>query len=167
MQTSQLILYALIPLIAWRLYARIRRMVGRQRSRPWRHWVAAVLWPLLAVMLAVGALAHPTAEGALAVGLAAGIGLGIWGILLTRFERTAEGWFYTPSAHIGIAVSILFVARIAWRLVELQSQGMARADPDFARSPLTLLVFGVLAAYYATYAAGLLRWRQANASPRR
>jgi hypothetical protein len=159
MQTPQLVFYALIPLIAWRLYSRIRRMVGRQRSRPWRHWLAIVLWPLLAVVLAMGALAHPTAEGALAAGLATGIGLGIWGLRLTRFERTEQGWFYTPSAHIGIAVSLLFVARIAWRLVELQSGGFARGDPDFARSPLTLLVFGVLAAYYATYAAGLLRWR--------
>jgi hypothetical protein len=39
-----------------------------------------------------------------------------------------------------------------------------RSNPDFARSPLTLLVFGMLAAYYTTYAAGVLRWRHSLAA---
>ena len=30
---------------------------------------------------------------------------------------------------------------------------------DFARSPLTLAVFGLLAGYYISYAVGLVRWR--------
>jgi hypothetical protein len=35
---------------------------------------------------------------------------------------------------------------------------------DFTRSPLTLLIFGVLAGYYMTYAVGLLRWRKRTAA---
>jgi hypothetical protein len=30
---------------------------------------------------------------------------------------------------------------------------------EFARSPLTLAVFGLLAGYYIGYAIGLMRWR--------
>ena len=30
---------------------------------------------------------------------------------------------------------------------------------DFAASPLTLGIFGLLAGYYVTYAIGLVRWR--------
>ncbi|HET9470959.1 MAG TPA: hypothetical protein VFO24_07615, partial [Usitatibacter sp.] len=83
---------------------------------------------------------------------------------LTRFERTAEGFFYTPSAHIGIALSALLAVRIAWRLFEVGAGAAAAGGPDFARSPLTLAVFGTLAGYYAAYAVGLIRWRRAQAS---
>lgn len=159
-QTTTLVFAALVPLIGWRLYSRVRRLIGRQRSRAWRHWTAAVMFPLVAVMLAFAAAARPAALGMLAGGLAAGAALGIWGLRLTRFEHTAEGYFYTPSAHIGMALSALLAARIAWRLFEL-GQGVAAAgNPDFARSPLTLAVFGTLAGYYATYAVGLIRWRR-------
>ena len=32
---------------------------------------------------------------------------------------------------------------------------------DFGRSPLTLVIIGTMAGYYAWYAIGLLRWRAA------
>lgn len=160
--TSTLVVVALVPLIAWRLYSRVRRLVGRQRSRAWRHWLAVVLFPLLAAMLAIAAVPSPLALGTLAGGLAIGAGLGILGLRLTRFERTPEGWFYTPNAHIGIALSVLVIARVGWRLFEMQSGALRAAGPDFARSPLTMAIFGMLAGYYATYALGLLRWRHSS-----
>jgi hypothetical protein len=162
---STVVFVALVPLIAWRLYSRVRRLIGRQRSRPWRHWMAAVMFPLVAVMLALAAAHNPLALGMLAGGLAVGAGLGLWGLRLTRFERTADGFFYTPSAHIGIALSVLLVMRIAWRLFEVRTGVTAAGGgQDFARSPLTLAVFGTLAGYYATYAMGLIRWRRSAAS---
>ena len=60
--------------------------------------------------------------------------------------------------RIGIALALLLVARIGWRFVQMQAGGAAAAA-GYGRSPLTLLVFGMLAGYYATYAAGLLRWK--------
>jgi len=161
--TTTLVFAALVPLIAWRLYSRVRRLIGRQRSRAWRHWAAAVMFPLVAAMLGLAAAKNPLAPGMLAGGLAVGAGLGLWGLKLTRFERTAEGYFYTPSAHIGIALSVLLAARIAWRLLEVRAGAGAGGNPDFARSPLTLAVFGTLAGYYATYAVGLIRWRRSAA----
>lgn len=158
--TSTLVVVVLVPLIAWRLYSRVRRLVGRQRSRAWRHWLAVVLFPLLAAMLALAAVRSPLALGTLAGGVAIGAALGAWGLRLTRFERTTQGWFYTPNAHIGIALSVLVIARVGWRLFEMQSGALAGAGPDFARSPLTLAIFGMLAGYYTTYATGLLRWRR-------
>ena len=41
--------------------------------------------------------------------------LGILGLRLTRFETTGEGMLYTPSAHLGIALSTLLVGRIVYR----------------------------------------------------
>ncbi|HEX3099225.1 MAG TPA: hypothetical protein VHQ02_16005 [Usitatibacter sp.] len=161
---TTLVFAALVPLIAWRLYSRVRRLIGRQRSRAWRHWTAAVMFPLLALLLALAAAGNPLALGMLAGGLAIGAGLGLWGLRLTRFERTAEGFFYTPSAHIGIALSLLLAARIAWRLFEVRTAfPAAGGGQDFARSPFTLAVIGTLAGYYATYAVGLIRWRRSAA----
>ncbi len=155
-------------LVLWRLYSRIRRMVGRQRSKLTRHWVTTILFPVLAVLIGLTTLRHPEAAGALAIGLAAGIGLAVYGLRLTKFEVLPQGYFYTPNAHIGIALSLLFVARIGWRFYEAsQMTDLARATQmqDFGRSPLTLLVFGMIAGYYTTYAIGLIRWRNANPLP--
>jgi hypothetical protein len=159
---GSLVLLALVPLIAWRLYSRIRRLVGRQHSRPWRHGMAAILFPLLLVLLGFGAWTHPEALAALAAGTLLGAALAAWGLRLTRFERTAQGVFYTPNAHIGVALSVVFAARIAYRVGQMHLAGgpatqAAQGDP--ASSPLTLLIFGTLAAYYTVYAVGVLGWR--------
>ncbi len=150
-------------LIAWRLYARIRRMVGRQRFSRRRPLLAIIFFPLLLIFLAVMSFAHPESLAALAAGAALGVGLGWYGLRLTRFEATPTGLYYTPSAHLGVALSVLLIVRIGYRLLH----GMvltAQNNPmpsDFASSPLTLAIFGTLAAYYVFYAAGLLRWHRA------
>jgi hypothetical protein len=43
----------------------------------------------------------------------------------------------------------------------------ARAPDVFARSPLTLAIFGLLAGYYVAYAIGLVRWRSRVMAARR
>jgi hypothetical protein len=152
-------------LIAWRIYSRIRRLVGRQKSKAWRHWLTIVIFPVFLMIFAITAIAHPEVEAALAVGIAVGVGLAIWGLRKTRFETTAAGYFYTPNAHIGIALSLLLVARIAYRFYEVSTLTEGQAMPDFGRSPLTLLVFGTLAGYYTAYAVGILRWRASTPLP--
>ena len=99
METSSLVIVAIVPLIAWRLYARIKRFMSRQKSRLWRHWIAAIFFPLLIAMLALVTALHPLALAGLALGVAGGVALAIWGLKLTRFESTAEGFFYTANAH--------------------------------------------------------------------
>lgn len=168
--TTGLIVVAVIPLIVWRLYSRIRRLVGRQKSQAWRHWAAATLFPLVILLLGVGASFRPISLASLVFGVAAGVALAIYGLRMTRFEATAEGFFYTPNAHIGIALSLLLVARILYRLVQIYALAAAGSDlgaQDFARSPLTLVIIGMIGAYYTVYAAGILRWRreQRGAAP--
>ena len=149
-------------LVLWRMYARVRRVVGRQKLSSVRPWLTVTLFPLLVAMMALGALAHPMNGLALAGGAAIGIVLGIVGHRLTSFEATPQGLFYTPNAHLGIALSLLFAGRIAWRFIQLNAAGGIGANPygpGFVSSPLTLLIFGTLAGYYVSYAVGLLRWR--------
>jgi hypothetical protein len=154
-------LLILLPLILWRLYKRIRRMVGRQHLSRVRPWLTLTIFPLVILLLALSAVAHPERLLLLAGGIGIGVTLGLYGLKVTRFEATPEGLFYTPNAHLGIALSLLFVGRIVYRFFEIYAMqpSVPHGSADFARSPLTLAVFGVLAGYYITYAAGLLRWR--------
>jgi hypothetical protein len=154
----------LVPLLGWRLYARLRRMVGRQRLTRWRPWLTLGFFPLLAAALALVALAHLAALAGLAAGLLAGSLLALFALRRTIFEATPAGFFYTPSAHVGGLLAVLLAARVLYRLVELSSMGpatLAATPPGQLLSPLTLAVVGAVAGYYVAYAAGLLRWRRA------
>lgn len=162
MQQTHWIMLLLGVFVLWRLSKRIRKLVGRQQSKLWRHWVAVVCIPLLLGLLALGARRSPDALLALAAGVAIGVGLAIWGVKRSQFEVTAEGYFYIPDAKIGIALSLLLVARVGYRfltLATLTGPEAAQSMQSFGRSPLTLIIVGTMFAYYAAYAAGLLRWR--------
>ena len=149
----------LVPLLLWRLYSRIRRMVGRQRLSKWRARVTLIVFPLLVLMLSLAALTHPERLAVLALALAAGGALSVDGIRGTRFQAEPGMLYYTPNAHLGIALSLLFVGRIVYRFFEVYQGGAGTDGADFARSPLTLAIFGLLAGYYIGYAIGLLRYR--------
>ena len=158
---SSLTLLVLLPLLAWRVYARVRRMVGRQRLSKYRPWVTLIIFPALLVLFALAAHSHLERLWWLAGSLVCGALLGVFGLRKTKFEPTPQGLFYTPNAHLGIALSLVFVARILYRLAHVYfiDPSAPRGMDDFARSPLTLAVFGLLAGYYIAYAMGLLRWR--------
>ncbi len=160
--TTLLLPAGIALLVGWRMYARIRRMVGRQRLSKVRPWITVSVFPLLVVVLLLTSLAHPAGALPLGVGVVAGLCLGLWGLRLTAFEATPAGLFYTPNAHLGIALSLLLIVRIAYRFVQAQAGVGAPggAPTEFVRSPLTLLIFGTLAGYYVSYAIGLLRWRR-------
>jgi xanthine/uracil permease len=159
LDSSTLILLGILLLLAWRTYSRVKRMVGRQRSTARRHWIGIVLYSLLSVLLGLTAFRQPEALAALLGGLAVGAGLAVIGLRLTKFEANAEGYFYTPNAHIGIALSLLFVCRIAYRVLQVTMLHQPGDPQAFTRSPLTLIAFGMLAGYFVAYAIGMLRWR--------
>jgi cytochrome b561 len=153
-----------IPLIGWRLYSRIRRSIGRQPLSKVRPWVTLAIFPIFILLLGFAARGSGTSIGLLLAGIAAGTALGIFGLSKTRFENTPQGMFYTPNAHLGIALSALFTARVIYRMIQMyQMDPAAQPHPaDFANSPLTLAIFGLLAGYYCAYAAGLIRWRRSQ-----
>jgi hypothetical protein len=157
---------AILALIAWRLYARVKRNIGRQHFVAARSWLSVTLVPVIVLLMAFSLRSHPaTLWLSLAGGVLAGVALGLLGLRLTRFEATSAGLYYVPSAHLGIALSALLVGRLVYRFLSVglpgTEGGMAPAAVHL--TPLTLLLIGTLGGYYATYAAGLLRWsRQAH-----
>ncbi len=162
--TSNLLPFlVVIPIIIWRLYGRIRRSIGRQTLSKVRPWITIGVFPLLVAAFAYAAArSHPQALGWLAGAALAGTLLGVFGLSRTKFEVTPQGLFYTPNAHLGIALSLLLVGRVLYRMITVYVDGpeAARNGMDFARSPVTLALFGLLAGYYVAYAIGLVRWRR-------
>jgi hypothetical protein len=141
----------------------MRQQFNSRRSR-----MSLLFLPLLLMLFLWSSYTHPLAVAAEVGGIFIGVVLAVYGLRHTKYENTAEGLFYTPNAHIGIALSLLLAARVAYRFFQMYSSPAAFAAPpqDFARSPLTLLIFATTAGYYAWYALGLIRWqRSVAASP--
>ena len=152
-------------LVLWRFYSRVRRMVGRQQLSNVRPWITVCVFPVLTVLLAIASIAQPMSPLALSGGIVVGVCLGIYGLRKTRFEKTPQGLFYTPNAHLGIALSLLLLGRIIYRLIQVYQVSESAPGPqvNYATTPLTLLIFGTLVGYYVTYAVGLLRWQRESA----
>jgi hypothetical protein len=151
----------LAPLIAFGLYRRFKRSFGRQKLVVHRMVLRMVV---LSVVSALFLCWLPTASGfaAAAAGLVVGASLAFIDQSHTQVERTDEGSFFTPNRWIGLVVTSLFVARLAVRLFAVYQhraeigQGTP-SPPSLQRSPLTLALYFLLAAYYVSYYAALLK----------
>jgi hypothetical protein len=153
--SRQLIPALVIPFIAWRIYMRARRNIGRQSYKPMRLQASVAIFSTVLVVFAYFGLPHPMTLIALAGGLASSCALAWWGVRLTKFEHTPQGIFYTPNTALGLAVSALFIGRILYRMIMLTGTNAVAAPQPF-QSPLTYFLFGVSAGYYIVYAIGVL-----------
>jgi hypothetical protein len=156
MTSTQLVPVIIFPLIAWRVYSRIRRNIGRQHFRPGRMTGAIVFFSLITLLIGLGAANQPAALAALGSGVLIGIPLALYGLHLTRFETTPDGRFYTPNTGIGVALTVLFLGRLGYRMYALMSNPPAAGAPPLSlyQSPLTLLIYGLIAGYYIAYYTG-------------
>lgn len=149
------------PLIAFGLYRRFKRSFGRQpliQSRMVRRMV------VLSALSALFLWWLPTATGfaGAGAGLVLGAALALVDLTHTPIERTAQGSFFTPNKWIGLLVTSLFVGRLVVRLFSVYEHSAevgqgTPSPPSLRRSPLTLALYFLLAAYYVAYYAGLLR----------
>ncbi|HXP64540.1 MAG TPA: hypothetical protein VN815_03615 [Steroidobacteraceae bacterium] len=163
-------------LIVFVIYRRFRRSFGQQLLRPIRMQIR------IGLLIVVGGLLLPTvfrsAPFVLATlaGTVAGIALAIWGGSRTRFLRTSNQLYYVPHTYTGIAVSLLFLGRLAYRLVQIftNPHAMRAMDSDPSKqvfipasmlsSPLTLSLFFVLMGYYVCYYSIVL-WKSKRTVP--
>jgi hypothetical protein len=149
----------LIPLA---LYRRFRRTFGRQPLVRGRLIARVVIFVLIGTALTLGARHYALQElGGLAVGTA----LALWGASRTRFETENGKRYYIPHTYTGIAVSLLFVGRLIYRLAQTSGTLAAAggsappAGPTAAmQSPLTMGILFVLIGYYVCYYSWVL-WK--------
>jgi hypothetical protein len=142
-------------LIAWGVYRRLRRNIGRQKLRPVRLTISIVIFSVVSAVLLILSLGIPKLMLGIGGGLALGVPLGFFGLRLTRFETTPEGHFYTPNTKIGVALSLLFLGRLAYRFWALRHTAGAPHTPPPFQSALTYFLFGLIAGYYIVYYLGL------------
>ena len=161
MSLTTLALIALVPVLVWRIYQRLKTQMARQRSIMSRHYTGLLVFSAMVLVPATELFDRPLSLAALAAGAIAGLGLGAYGLRKTRFENTSEGYFFTPPMRMGILVAMLLVARVIYLGIEIyMNQGSSRPNPRFSDSLATMFCVGLTGAYFATFSASLMRWRQ-------
>jgi hypothetical protein len=146
----------LVGLFAWAVYRRVRRNIGQQPLRPRRLIVRLVILSLVSVLMIGLSLVVPKILPGFGGGLLLGGLSGFFGLRLTKFETTDQGHFYTPNTIIGVALSVLLLVRMTYRLWILHGATAASGQPQLFQSPLTMLIVGLNIGYYLVYNVGLL-----------
>ena len=166
--------YLIAALVVFAIYRRFRRSFGRQPLRPGRMTSRIVLLAIVACALLPLALRSVQFLTAELLGAVLGVGLGLWGAERTRFVMFRDKLHYVPHTYTGIAVSLLFLGRVVFRLVQVYSTMHAAhavhasvvnagdsasgfGPPGMVRSPLTVGLFFVLMGYYVCYYGLVLR----------
>ena len=164
MEMTTITLLLLVPLAVWRIYSRLKRMIVRTRSELWRHYAKGSVSALAVLVLAGLSIGKWAALGALLAGVGAGVALGHRNFRMTRLENRADGFFYTPDRRIPLLIIMLFAGRLIYRLFEayLHMHDGIILDPDFLGNPVTSVLVGLLAGYYAIYSALLVRWHKSQ-----
>jgi len=168
--------FLLAALVIFAIYRRFRRSFGRQPLRPARMKIRVALLVFVGASLAPAALRSGAFLSTMAIGAVCGAALGVWGAQRTRFVTVAQRLHYVPHTYTGVAVSLLFLGRLVYRLVQAylspHASPAAGFDPaaglspaSMVQSPLTLGLFFVLAGYYICYYA-LVLWKSKHIKPK-
>ena len=161
-------LIALTPLL---LIQRYRVGTARRMARPWMATVNLFLMAFSALCFLAGAAVTavwvPNAFLGAATGIAIGSALGLFGLVLTRWEPTPSTLRYTPNRLLVLVVTFIVSARVLygfWR-----SWTVAQAGFDGARMvlafgiPESLAAGGIVIGYYLAYGFGvrsrIQRWQ--------
>jgi hypothetical protein len=167
---SQIGPFLIAVLVVFAIYRRFRRSFGQQPLRPVRMQVRIVVLLVIGCLLLPAAFRSATFMSAVVAGIAAGVALAMWGAARTRFLRVSGQLYYVPHTYTGIAVSLLFLGRLVYRLIQVSGNMHAihAAGPDSAnrafapasmlQSPLTLGLYFVLMGYYVCYYSMVL-WK--------
>jgi hypothetical protein len=161
MSLYTLALIALVPILVWRVYARVKKQMTRQRSIVSRHYTGVLVFAGMLLVPLADLGDNPFALAALSGGALGGIALANYGLRKTRFEDTPEGYFFTPPMRVGVLVAMLLVARVVYLGIEIyMNQGSSHPNPHFTDSPASMVCLGITAAYFATFSLALVRWRR-------
>ena len=112
----------LLPISLWARYASGR---ARRRAQGWvvrgNAWLLAISLPLFLLSAWTATVWIDDALRDACLGVLIGVGVGTVGVWLTRFERDAKGWVYTPNRWLVLGLTAIVAVRVfagiwmAWR----------------------------------------------------
>lgn len=152
-----------IVIICFFIYRRTKRTIGFQKLAKGRLKFRLTVFSILGIAIFLLGFIHPIHFIGYLIGLAAGVGLGLTAIRHTRFEHRADGWYYRTHLWIEIAVLVLFLSRIIYRVVfiALSPNPTSSLNPadltQFTKDPVTAGVFFIIVSYYILFFGYLLR----------
>ena len=117
-----------------------------------------VIFSVIAGLLLFFSLFSSRMMAGLGGGLMLGALLALVGLRLTKFEvGQPKPHYYTPNTYIGVALSLLLLGRVLYRMTLVySSDAPAMSSPALMQSSLTLLIIGLTAGYYITFNSGVL-----------
>lgn len=146
------------------IFGRYRAGTARRRARP---WAAALNFFVIAfsagVFLLSAGICNAWVPGAFRsslLGLAGGCGLGLVGLLLTRWEISARTLHYTPNRPLVLLLTLVVAFRLAfgwWRAWQAWQASPAENGSWLAAAgiPGSMAVGALMIGYYLAFSAGL------------
>ncbi|UQZ83600.1 hypothetical protein SK3146_02787 [Paenibacillus konkukensis] len=150
-------------LVGLMIYRRTKRTIGLQKLVRSRLLFRTVLFAIIGCVLLYAGFLHPVNLIAAAAGLICGLVLAYYAVKHTEFEQRADGLYYRTHLWVNIAVLVLLVGRIAYRVMQMNAQAPMTDPPAgnpmemYGRDPLTVGIFFVLVSYYIRFFTFLLR----------
>jgi len=157
------VLLAFAGVILLSLALRYRAGTARRQGRRWvatmNVWMtsfSAALFVCFTFLLSFWL--GPTLRFAL-IGMAVGAALGLFGLILTRWESHPEGFFYTPSRWLALLVMLAIAARLTygwWHTMHRSAPSDQHWLWSASGTQLSVGVAAGLIGYYLVYAIGVL-----------
>ena len=148
------------------LVQRYRVGSARKQARPWLATVGLVMMAGSTIFFLAGAgvtsfWVQDAFLGALA-GVAAGVVLGMAGVVMTKWEATPRTLHYTPNRWLVLLVTVIVSARLLYGLYRSWLAAQAGIEGTAVITafgiPESLAAGGAVIGYYLAYGFGL-RWR--------
>jgi len=157
---------AVIVLMPVLLIQRYRAGKARRQARAWAVSLNLAVMALSAVFFLISAAFTtfwiPRSFAGAALGMAAGLLLGIFGLLTTRWEADARALHYTPNSWLVLVVTLIVSARVIYgvfRTIAALKAGVSGGALAMAFGvPQSLAAGAIVIGYYLAFNAGL-RWR--------
>jgi hypothetical protein len=160
-----LLLLAVVVMIPIGIIQRFRLGTAQRRARRWLATVNLVgVVASIAVLLLAAVITTRWVPGTLTytlAGLATGCGLGVLGIILTRWEDRGGELHYTPNRWLVLVVTLVVALRLAygfWRTWDAWRQSLENGAWVAASGAAGSMAAGaVVLGYYAVFWSGLRR----------
>jgi hypothetical protein len=156
------VLLAFAGVVLLSLALRYRAGTARRQGRGWAATTNVWMTSFSAVFFLcftflISFWLGPTLRFAL-IGMAVGAVLGLFALILTRWESHPEGLFYTPSRWLALLVMLAIAARLIygwWHTIHHNASGNQHWLTSASGTQLSVAVAAGLIGYYLVYAIGL------------